>query len=72
MLITGRNLVYMALRGVRHFKKAMVYILHKWDDKKLTPKELGTTIDDVIYYVHEKMYIDLVVPSKDDNDSDDE
>ena len=62
----------MALQGVRHFKKVMAYALHKWDDKKLKPKESGTTIDYVIYYVRKKMYIDLVVPRKDDDDSDDE
>ena len=50
----------------------MAYALHKWDYKKLTPKELGTTIDDVIHYVRDKMYIDLVFPSKDDDNSDDE
>ena len=62
----------MALQRVRHFKKAMAYALHKWDDKKLTPKLLGTTIDYVIYCVREKIYIDLVVLSKDDDNGDDE
>ena len=69
-LITGRNLVDMALRGVRNFKKAYAYALHKWDAVKLQPKESGTTIDDVINYVWTKMYEDLVTPKDKDNDSD--
>ena len=40
-LITGRNLVDMALRGVRNFKKALAFSLHKWDAEKCVPNIRG-------------------------------
>ena len=50
----------------------MAFCLHKWDIEKMTPKQSGKTLDDVIYYVRTSMYNDLVGPSNIDSDTEDE
>ena len=56
MLITGRNLHDMAIRGVRNYKKALAFCLKRWDEKLMQPKLSGHTIEDVIEFVRYEMY----------------
>ena len=51
LLITGRNLHTMAIRGARSYKKALEYSMEKWDIETLEPKKSGETVEDVIEYV---------------------
>ena len=53
----------MALCGIQNYRKALTFSLHKWDIEKMSPKQSGKTLDDVIYYVQTSMYNDLVGPS---------
>ena len=56
-LLNGRQLLDMAKRGMKDFRKAMAFTGDKWDMKKNTPIESGTTVADVIEYVRHKMYL---------------
>lgn len=56
LLITGRNLHAMAVRGARDYKKALAFALHKWDTDTMQPKKSGETVEDVIQYVRRQMY----------------
>ena len=70
VLVGGRNLHDMAIRGVRSYRKALAYCQQKWDIDKLEARESGWSQDDVIEYVRRKMYFELVrSKSKDDDDS---
>ena len=62
----------MAKRGTREFRKAMSFTKDKWDFKKNEPKESGTSVDDVIEYVRERMYLKSVVSINSDDDDDDD
>ena len=56
-------LLETAERGVKQYKKALSFCANKWDFKTDATIELGTTKEDVIEYVREKMY-NLLVKSK--------
>ena len=58
ILIRGRNILDLALKGSRGYKKALAFNMHKWNSNKMAPKESGDTIDDCIEYVRRKMYIE--------------
>ena len=70
-ILNGRQLTDMAKRGTREFRKAMSFTKDKWDFKKNEPKESGTSVDDVIEYVRERMYLKSVVSIDSDDDDDD-
>ena len=57
-LASGKQLLAIALRGSASFKKALGYSEHKWDSKLGKPKDSGSTIEDVVYYVQKKMWVD--------------
>jgi hypothetical protein len=58
----------MVKRGMQDYRKAITFMKDKWDLKKNSPIELGTTVDDVIEYVHQKMYLSNLVVIDNDND----
>ena len=53
------------------FRKALSFASHKWDLHTDTPKESGTTVEDVIEYVRVKMYR-LLKTKKSDSEDDEE
>ena len=69
-VLNGRQLTDMAKRGTREFRKAMGYTKDKWDFKKNEPKQSGMTVDDVIDYVRERMYMKSVICIDSDDDDD--
>ena len=69
-ILNGRQLTDMAKRGACEFRKAMGYTKDKWDFKKNEPKESGMTVDDVIDYVRERMYMKSVICIDSDDDDD--
>ena len=58
VLIGGRNLLDLAQKGSRSYKKALAFDYHKWNSVLMEPKESGDTINDYIEYVRRQMYID--------------
>ena len=64
-LITGRQLLDTAKRGIKSYKKALSFAASKWNLKTDSPIESGTTEDDVLQYVRERMY---KLSKKSDND----
>ena len=62
----------MAKRGLREYRKALSFTKDKWDLTKHEPKESGTTVDDVIYYVRLKMYKRSISTDVIDENDDDE
>ena len=70
--LSGRNLLDMARRGMKDFRKAMAFAKDKWDLKKNQPIESGTTVDDCIEYVRRRMYLLTHISIEDDNDDNDE
>ena len=70
-LLNGRQLLDMAKRGLKDYRKALAYATDKWDIKKCEPIESGTTVDDVIEYVRRRMYLSAKSASNDDCDEDD-
>lgn len=68
-LMSGRQLLDMAKRGTKFYRKALAYASRKYDLDTMQCKESGNTIDDVIEYVIVQMYKDS--KKKDNNDSDD-
>ena len=71
VLISGRQLYDMAKRGMKQYKKALSFATRKFDIKTQTPKESGTTIEDVIHYVRCKMYF-LLKKGKSSDESESE
>jgi hypothetical protein len=71
-LLNGRQLVDMAKRGLRDYRKAMAFTTDKWNVKTNEPIESGTTVDDVIEYVRRRMYLSMNVITIDDEEEDDE
>jgi len=55
-LISGRQLLETAKRGIKSYKKALSFAASKWNLKTDSPIESGTTEDDVLQYVRERMY----------------
>ena len=62
VLITGRNLLDLAVKGLRSFKKALAFNSAVWDSEKLIPKKSGESIEDCIEYVRRRMYIEEKKP----------
>ena len=60
----------MAKTRVKHYRKALYFCAHKWDLKTNQPKESGSTVEDVIHYVHLRMYCVLVIYTNKYTDSD--
>jgi hypothetical protein len=58
----------MVKRGMQDYRKAIAFTKDKWDLKKNSPIESGTTVDDIIEYVHRKMYLSNLVVIDNDND----
>ena len=56
-LLNGRQLLDMAKRGLKDYRKAMAFTGDMWDLKKNTPIASGTTAADTIEYVRRKMYL---------------
>lgn len=56
LLVSGRNLLDMALRGIKCYKKALAFCLQKWDMEKMVCKKSGDTVEDVIDHVRLEMY----------------
>ena len=50
-LVSGRNILDMAKKGTSNFRKALSFAAKKFDLDKMTVKESGNTIDDVIEFV---------------------
>ena len=69
-LITGRNLLALAVRGVKTYKKALSFCADKWDLDRNQPLDSGTTIEDCVMYVRQKMYNLLVKPRGKTDDCD--
>ena len=69
-LITGRNLVSLAVKGVKTYKKALSLCAHKWDLDTNEPLESGDKIEDCVEYVRVKMYHLLVKRRGNTNDCD--
>ena len=67
-LLNGRQLVDMAKRGLKDYRKALAFTTDKWNIKKNEPIESGTTVDDVIEYVRRRMYLSIHVVTIDDDD----
>ena len=67
-LVSGRQLFGMAERGMRDYRKALAFTKDKWDEKKMQPLESGTSIEDVIEYVRQRMYLHSHVKVGDDED----
>ena len=65
-LVNGRILFEMVKKGMKDYRKAIAYTKDKWNLKTNTPIESGTTVDNVIEYVH--MYLSNLVTINDDND----
>ena len=68
LLIGGMNLLDLATKAARNYKKALAFKCHKWDSTKMEPKESGDSLEDCIEYVRRKMYLENVKPK--DNNSD--
>ena len=70
-LIGGRSITDLARKGACSYRKACAYASDKCDMKKNEPKELGTTINDVIEYVCCQMYLNQIIKfdSEDEEDS---
>ena len=66
LLITGHNLLDMAIRGAKNYKKALAFCAEKYDMDKTEVKHLGDTVDDVIEHVRIQMYKLLVKKGKTD------
>ena len=66
--LSGRNLLDMARRGMRDFRKAMAFAKDKWDIKNNQPLESGMTVDDCIEYVRRRMYLHSHIKIDDDDD----
>ena len=69
-LITGRNLVSLAVRGVKTYKKALAFCAHKWNLDTNEPLDSGYKIEDCVEYVRVKMYHLLVKPRGNTDDCD--
>ena len=57
-MLSERQLTDMAKKGAREYRKALAYAGDKWNIKECTPKESGTSVEDVIEYVRRRMYYD--------------
>ena len=68
-MIGGRNLLDLAIKGCKYYKKAMAYNTHLWDTTRMEPKNSGHTIQDCINHVRRKMYLDTL---KGNNNNDEE
>ena len=68
VLITGRNLYDLAIKGMKYYKKALAYNEVLWDSEKMCPKKSGHTVDDCIDYVRKRMYFEDK-KRKDDDES---
>ena len=51
LLITGRNLHTIAIRGARAYKKALAFFTYKWDCTIIQSKKSGGKLEDVVDYV---------------------
>ena len=71
-LISGRQLHEVAKRGVKSYRKALSFASAKWDINTDTPKESGTTADDVIEFVRCKMYKLLKTKKSEDSEEDED
>ena len=71
-ILHGRQLTTMAKKGIREYRKALSFTKDKWDLKTNQPKESGTSVDDVIEYVRQKMYKKSIVVIDSDGDGDDD
>ena len=67
VLISGRNLLDLAIKGAREYKKALSFNEHKWDSVKMQPKYSGETVEDCIEYVRREMY-KLTLTEEDNNE----
>ena len=68
ILIGGRNITDLAVKGSRVYKKALAFNTHKRDSVKMEPKESGDSIEDCIKYVRCKMYLEEKKPKKNESD----
>ena len=66
-MISGHNLLDLAIKGFKYYKKAMVYNIHLWDTTRIEPKNSEHTIQDCIEHVRRKMYLDTL-KGKNNND----
>ena len=55
--MSSRQLFEMAKKGMRSYRKALAFAKNKWDLKKRVPLESGTTVEDVIKYVRQRMHL---------------
>ena len=60
------------MKGLKHYKKALAYSMHKWDPVTMTPKHSGDSVQDCIDYVREKMYLEKLKTGNEEEILDDE
>ena len=56
LLVAGRALLNLAKKGYEHHRKSLSDAERKWNMEKCEPIESGTTMDDVIDHVRQKMH----------------
>ena len=59
-LMSGRQILDIAKKGVQNYRKALAFASKKWDLKSNTPLESGYTKEDLIDFVRLKMYEVLI------------
>ena len=62
----------MATLGVKCYEKALTFTSHKCDLDRVVEKASGTTLEDVVLYVHHIMYMELNQKDESDVDSESE
>lgn len=60
LLIRGRNLHDLALRGGWCYEQALSVCYQKWDKDRMVPKLSGDSIDDIIGFIQVEIYKLLV------------
>ena len=55
-LVSGRNLLDIAKKGVATYKKALSFVVKKYDIENMKVLESGNSVEDVIEYVRVEMY----------------
>ena len=55
-LVSGRNLLDLGKKGVANYKKALSFVVKKYDVENMKVLESGNSVEDVIEYVRVEMY----------------
>ena len=67
-LLSGRQILDMAKRGTKAYRKALAFASRKWDIEKGGPKESGNSINDIIEFVRKSMYRESLTIDNDNED----